>query len=341
MNLLDLTASEMTDLMLQLNEKKYRAAQLMKWLSAGSRFDEMTNIPDSLKNKLKELGYHEGILEKKEVLESQDGTKKYLLSLEDGLDIECVLMINNYGNTLCISSQVGCSMRCAFCASGKYGKERDLTPGEMLGQFITVNRDLGKGRNIKNIVVMGMGEPFDNYDNLISFLKSATSPDYLAISVRDISVSTCGIPYRIRAFAEENIPVNLCLSLHAAFDEKRVKIMPTAKKYHLCDILKASEIYYNSNHRRIIVEYILIKGFNDSDADVKGLKHILSGLNCHINVIRLNDNDGVFEAPSKSQTYAFVSKLEKEGLSATVRMSHGSDILGACGQLRNKNHGEN
>lgn len=341
MNLLDLSRSELYDLMSKLNEEKYRAVQLMKWIYAGASFDEMSNISLSLIKKLRDLGWNEGILKEKEVLVSNDGTRKYLLTLDDGLDIECVLMVNNYGNTLCISSQVGCSMKCSFCASGKFGKQRDLTPGEMLGQFITVNRDLGKGRNIKNIVVMGMGEPFDNYDNLVAFLRSATSPECLGISARDISVSTCGLPDKIREFTGENIPVNLCLSLHASSDEKRMKVMPIAKKYHLSDILKAAELYYNSNHRRIIIEYILIKGFNDTEDDVRGLKKTLSGLNCHVNVIRLNDNGGTFNVPSKTETYAFVSKLEREGLSATVRMSHGSDILGACGQLRNKNYGEN
>ena len=341
MNLLDLSVSDISDLLLKLNEKKYRSSQLLKWIYSGARFNEMTNLPLSMINKLKELGWNEGILEEKEILTSEDGTIKYLLALEDSLDIECVFMKNNYGNTLCISSQVGCSMHCAFCASGKHGKSRDLSPGEMLGQYITVNRSIGKGRNIKNIVVMGMGEPFDNYDNLVSFLRSATDPDCLGISARDISVSTCGLVKGIIALAKEGIPVNLCLSLHASSDEKRAKIMPVARKYHLDDILNAAEMYYNSNHRRIIIEYILIKGFNDTDEDVKGLKGLLSDLNCHINVIRLNDNDGVFKVPSKKQTYTFVSKLEREGLSATVRLSHRSDILGACGQLRNKNYEEN
>ena len=238
MSLLDQNIPELEETLAALGEPKFRAKQLYAWLAAGAAFEEMTNLPKSLREKLRDA-QQEGYVEPIEVLKAEDGTRKYLFRLADGNTVESVLMRKNYGNTLCLSTQVGCRMGCAFCASCKNGLIRNLTPGEMLAQFIFANRELGGGRSIKNIVLMGMGEPFDNYDHVAAFLRRVNDANGLGVSWRDISLSTCGLVPQILRFAQENMPVHLCLSLHAPTDEKRRKIMPAAKKWKLEEIISA------------------------------------------------------------------------------------------------------
>lgn len=336
MSLLDQNIPELEETLAALGEPKFRAKQLYAWLAAGAAFEEMTNLPKSLREKLR-AAQQEGYVEPIEVLKAEDGTRKYLFRLADGNTVESVLMRKNYGNTLCLSTQVGCRMGCAFCASCKNGLIRNLTPGEMLAQFIFANRELGGGRSIKNIVLMGMGEPFDNYDHVAAFLRRVNDANGLGVSWRDISLSTCGLVPQILRFAQENMPVHLCLSLHAPTDEKRRKIMPAAKKWKLEEIISALKCYFEKTGRRIIIEYAIIPGFNDGQEDASALRALLAGLNCHINLIPLNKvPECSFAPPTKHQVYAFANMLKRQGLSATVRHSAGQEILGACGQLRNR-----
>ena len=332
--LLDYNIDELKDLLAGMGEKPFRAGQIMKWLSMGKPFEEMTDLSKELRRKLRE-GYSEGYARTVTVAQSVDGTKKYLFEFEDGSTVESVFMQKNYGNTICVSTQVGCRMGCEFCASCAEGLKRNLSAGEILAQVTAVNADQGEGRNITNIVLMGMGEPFDNYDQVVKFLRLVNSEAGLHIGMRNISLSTCGLTERIRQFAGENLPVTLSISLHATSDGKRVKIMPSAKQYKIADILDAANGYFLATGRRIIIEYAVIDGFNDGREDVLLLKEALQGMNCHINLIPLNQNDGLaLKAPEKRRVYAFCDMLAEEGLSATVRKSMGSDIAGACGQLR-------
>ena len=240
-----------------MGEKPFRAGQIMKWLSMGKPFEEMTDLSKELRRKLRE-GYSEGYARTVTVAQSVDGTKKYLFEFEDGSTVESVFMQKNYGNTICVSTQVGCRMGCEFCASCAEGLKRNLSAGEILAQVTAVNADQGEGRNITNIVLMGMGEPFDNYDQVVKFLRLVNSEAGLHIGMRNISLSTCGLTERIRQFAGENLPVTLSISLHAASDGKRVKIMPSAKQYKIADILDAANGYFLATGRRIIIELSLI-----------------------------------------------------------------------------------
>lgn len=336
-DLLSFTLEELKQKMIELGEKPFRAKQIADWLGKARRFEEMKNLPESLVQKLR-ASFDEGLPHMEMRLVSQDGTQKYLFRYADGSLVESVLMKYHHGNTICLSTQVGCRMGCAFCASGQHGLMRNLTAGEMLGQVLMVNRDLGEGgRNITNMVLMGSGEPMDNYDQVVRFLKNVNSPTYLGVSYRNISVSTCGLPEKIRQFAQENLPVTLCLSLHASSDEQRKKVMAVAKRYTIQQVMDAVRDYYAVSGRRVIIEYALMKGVNDSAEDVNRLRGLLHGLLCHINVIPLNEvKESSLKAPSKKEAYVFAEKLEQVGLSATVRRSLGVDINGACGQLRNQ-----
>lgn len=336
-DLLSFTLEELKQKMIELGEKPFRAKQIADWLGKARRFEEMKNLPEGLVQKLR-ASFEEGLPHMELRLVSQDGTQKYLFRYADGSLVESVLMKYHHGNTICLSTQVGCRMGCAFCASGQHGLMRNLTAGEMLGQVLMVNRDLGEGgRNITNMVLMGSGEPMDNYDQVVRFLKNVNSPTYLGVSYRNISVSTCGLPEKIRQFAQENLPVTLCLSLHASSDEQRKKVMAVAKRYTIQQVMDAVRDYYAVSGRRVIIEYALMKGVNDSAEDVNRLRGLLHGLLCHINVIPLNEvKESQLKAPSKKEAYVFVEKLEQAGLSATVRRSLGVDINGACGQLRNQ-----
>ena len=269
---------------------------------------------------------------------SADGTEKYLFSLADGNVIEGVLMKYKYGNTQCVSTQVGCRMGCKFCASTLGGLVRNLTSGEILCQILTVNALCGgnaKTRTVTNVVLMGSGEPLDNYDNTVSFLKNVTAPDGINISARNISLSTCGIVPKIYALADEGIPVNLTISLHQTTDEGRARTMPIAKKYAIAEVLKACEYYFEKTGRRYIFEYSLIDGENCDARHAEELINLLKGRPCHVNLIRLNEvKERELKTITEKQAYRFLGLLEKGGLSATLRRQIGVDIGGACGQLR-------
>lgn len=297
---------------------------------------ENTTIPKSIYETLKE----EYILKPVEIFEvykAKDGTKKYLLKLTDNNIIECVFLTQNYGNTICMSTQVGCRMGCKFCASTVGGLIRNLTCGEMLGCIATLNADNGKcnERNFSNIVLMGSGEPFDNFDEVVKFLRLVTGEGF-NVSERNISLSTCGLVDKIYEFMRLNFNVTLCISLHASTDEYRKSIMPVAFRYSISEIAKAVKDYAEYSKRRVVLEYCLIKGINDSFEDCIRLSKIFKGVLCHFNVICLNPKDDKLSATTKKEAYAFISKLNELGLSASLRRSQGSDIQGACGQLRAK-----
>jgi 23S rRNA (adenine2503-C2)-methyltransferase len=270
-----------------------------------------------------------------------DGTVKYLFKLHDGACIESVLMKYKHGNTICISSQVGCRMGCKFCASTIGGRDRDLLPSELLGQIIAA--ELDSGERISNIVMMGIGEPLDNYDNVIKFLKLVNHPDGINIGYRHISLSTCGVVPKIRALAEVDIPITLSISLHAATDEKRSEIMPVNNKWKIAELLSACVDYYKVTGRRISFEYTLILGKNDTDADARELANLLknafrgTGAPIHVNLIRVNEvKETGFKKGSDESAHAFAATLEKLGVVATVRRRLGADVNAACGQLRRK-----
>lgn len=334
--LLNYSKSELKELVGELGEPAFRAGQIYSWLTRCVPFEEMSNLSKALRARLAE-SFTEGYARIDEVQVSSDGTRKYLLEMGDKSLIESVLMKYEYGNTVCISTQAGCAMNCAFCASCRGGLVRNLSAGEILSQVLAINADLGEGRSITNIVLMGTGEPLANYDNVMKFLRLINSPDSLGISYRNISLSTCGIVPAINRFCEEGIPVTLCLSLHAAFDEKRRRLMPIAQKYDLKETLAAFRRYGETTGRRVIFEYLLIGGFNDTHEDARQLKRLLSGMSCHINLIPYNEvEEAEFSAPAKGRVYSFMEELTGMGLSATVRRSLGRDIDGACGQLRAK-----
>lgn len=327
--LLSLTLSQLENIINELGEKKFAAKQLRSWLCKGVVFKDMTNLSKPLREKLKEH-YSEGYARIERKLTSKDGTVKYLLELADGNLIECVVMDYHHGRTLCVSTQVGCRMGCAFCASGLEGLVRQLSAGEMLSELIAA-RESGE---ISNVVLMGSGEPLDNYDNVIEFLRALQSE--FGIGQRHISLSTCGLVPGILKLAEEQLSVTLCISLHSAIDDKRQQLMPIAKVYSINEIIEAANVYFKKTGRRIIIEYTLIRGFNDGPEDIDSLRRVLKGLNCHINVIPINHAAGKFAPPTKTESYAFAAALEQIGLGATVRRALGSDIEGACGQLKRR-----
>lgn len=315
---------------------KFRAKQVFDAIIQAKDYQDI-NLPKDMVEKLKSE-YILKPIEILKVLTSKDGTKKYLLKLFDDNIIECVFLTQDYGNTICMSTQVGCRMGCKFCASTLNGRVRDLTAGEMLSTIAVVNADNGKRteRNFSNIVLMGSGEPFDNYNNVVKWLKLITDENGFNVSERNISLSTCGLVDKIYDFAKLNFNITLCVSLHATTDEKRKEIMPIANAYSIAEIVKALKEYQKENKRRVVFEYCLIKDVNDSDEDVKRLKEITKGLLSHVNVICLNPNGGSLKATTKQEALDFVTKLNKNGVSATLRRSQGSDIEGACGMLRAK-----
>lgn len=334
MILLDLDLSGLKAELEKIGEKGFRAKQVLKWLCEGVPFDEMTDLSKDLRQKLKD-NYIEGYAKPIRIQESSDGTKKFLFEMHDKNTVESVFMKNNYGNTVCLSTQVGCAMGCVFCASCKQGLERDLSAGEIVSQFIAINSHIGKGRNISNIVLMGMGEPLHNYDNVISFLRLINSKDGLNIGLRNISLSTCGLVQKIYDLAQEDLAVNLCISLHSPFDDRRKQILPIANKYKIEEIIAAAKAYFEKTGRRIIIEYAVIKDFNDRQEDIDMLKQLLFGMNCHINLIPLNEIKNCdLKPPTKKEVYSFCGKIERAGLSVSVRRSLGADISGACGQLK-------
>lgn len=329
--------AELTEFVAGLGEKAFRAKQIYQWIheKQAESFDEMTNLSkkfiETLKSEAKLM-----VLKKEEVQISKiDGTRKYLFLLEDGNVIESVLMKYKHGNSVCISSQVGCRMGCRFCASTLDGLVRGLTPAEMLDQIYRIGKDIGE--RISNVVVMGTGEPMDNFDNLMKFIELLTDENGLHISQRNLTVSTCGIVPRMRELADKKLQITLALSLHASNQEKRLQLMPVANKYDIHEVIDACRYYFEKTGRRVTFEYSLVGGVNDTDRDAKELSALIHGMNCHVNLIPVN--------PIKERNYvqsnadvvtAFKAKLERNGITATVRREMGRDIDGACGQLRRK-----
>jgi len=338
--LLDFTKQELLGLMLNLGEEKYRAEQLFTALQNGKNYNDKLNLPKSLLEKLKTSDYLMQPIKITKKLESKDKNIKFLYELHDGSLVEGMLMKYKFGNTLCVSTQVGCKMNCAFCASSLNGFVRNLTAGEILGQVTAVNALLGgnaSDRQITNIVLMGCGEPMDNFDNVTKFLKLVTSEEGLNFSSRNISVSTCGIPNKIEELADMGFAVTLCISLHAPNDHIRQQIMPIARKYSIQEVLEAARYFHSITNRRFIIEYTLIKDVNDSYDDAKELAELVKDYPCHINLIKLNEVDGRnLKAPTQESCKKFLDNLNRFGLSATMRRTLGDDIEGACGQLRNK-----
>lgn len=338
MNNLDmksLTLEEMTEVLKTLGQPSFRAKQIFEWLHSKlvTSYDAMTNLPVSLRETLKEK-YPITVLEEVNALHSaNDETIKYLFRLNDNRVIESVLMKYHYGNSVCISSQVGCRMGCKFCASTIGGKERDLLPSEMLEQIYRIQTL--SGQRVSHLVVMGTGEPFDNYENLMRFLRLLTDPNGLNLSARNITVSTCGIPDRIRAFAEEGMPITLALSLHAPNNEVRKQLMPVATQYDLEEVLDAFQYYYDKTGRRLTFEYSMVEEVNDQEEHAKELAKRLKGLNCHVNLIPVNPiKERNFRQSESKRIQNFKNILEKNRINVTIRREMGADINAACGQLR-------
>lgn len=333
-DLKDYSLSELEEILYSIGEPRFRAKQLFKWLYDGAKtWDDMTNIPKSLKEKLsKEFTINNLKIEQKFV-SGIDETRRYLLQLDDGNFIESVLMKYKHGYTICISSQVGCAMGCKFCASTRGGKVRNLSAGEIIGQVMTVQEDLGS--RISNIVIMGMGEPLDNFDNIITFLENVNNPLGLNIGHRHITLSTCGLVDKIRALADMQLQITLSISLHATNDEKRSSIMPVNKKYNISQLMDACKYYIQKTNRRISFEYTLISGVNDTIEEAEELLKLISGMLCHVNLIPVNEvKETGFKATDRNRVEKFRERLERGGISATIRREMGSDISAACGQLR-------
>lgn len=332
----DLSMEEMEALMLENGEKKFRAKQIFKWVQSGIEdFDNMTDLSISLREKLKNIGYICNMEVEEKYISKIDDTVKYLMHLKDGNIIECVLMKYTYGNSICISTQAGCGMGCTFCASTIGGKNRNLTPGEMIGQILKAQID--SKMKISNIVLMGTGEPFDNFENVIKFLKLVNHNEGLNIGMRHITISTCGLVPGIKMLADLNYQLTLAISLHAPNDTIRNETMPISRKYSIDELMEASRYYINKTGRRVTFEYALIDGFNDKDIHAIELSKRLRGLLCHVNLIPINKIAGrKYEKSDKSHIENFKNILMENGIETTVRRELGSDINAACGQLRRK-----
>ena len=328
---------ELKDEIAALGEKPFRAKQIYEWLHVklADEFAEMTNLSKSLREKLEE---QYAILPVK-MLERQvsqiDGTNKFLFRLHDGNVVESVLMKYKHGNSVCISSQVGCRMGCAFCASTIGGLQRNLSASEMLGQIYQIQKITQE--RVSNVVIMGTGEPMDNYDNFLKFIHLLTDEYGLNISQRNVTVSTCGIVPKILELAKEHLQITLALSLHGSNQEKRRKLMPVANKYDLSEVLAACDTYFDETGRRVTFEYSLVHDVNDTEEDARELIALLKPRNCHLNLIPVNPvKERDFIRPSRKSALNFKNKLEKSGINVTIRREMGSDIDGACGQLRRR-----
>lgn len=330
------TLPELTELLTGQGEAKFRAKQVFAWLQKPVRsFEEMTNLPLSLREKLGQLGCIRSVRIAERYISKKDGTVKYLLELDDGECVESVVMRYHHGLTICISSQVGCAMGCNFCASTIGGKKRNLTAGEILGEVIFVQQDIGE--RIGNIVMMGIGEPLDNLDQVSAFLENVNRAEGLGIGYRHISLSTCGLVDGIDALAKQKLPITLSISLHAVDDEMRSSMMPVNRKYPLSELLAACRRYQASTGRRISFEYAMIDGVNDTPACAEKLARLLEGLQCHVNLIPVNPVRERNYRKSKPETIqAFIEILQRKHIPATVRRELGSDISASCGQLRQK-----
>ena len=326
---------ELTEFVKELGEKPFRAKQLYQWMHVklAPSLDDMTNLSKAFRERLKENAHYTS-LETVEMFESGiDGTRKYLFGLGDGNIIESVLMRYKHGNSVCISSQVGCRMGCRFCASTLDGLERNLTAGEMLDQIYRIQ--MSTGERVSNVVVMGSGEPMDNYDNLIRFIHLLSDENGLNISQRNITVSTCGIVPGIKKLCEEGLSITLALSLHAPNDEVRKTLMPVANKYSLSEVLPACKEYFEKTGRRLTFEYSLVQRVNDNLEEAKKLAALLKDMHGHVNLIPVNPiKERDYKQSNKEAIEEFKSYLEKKGINVTVRREMGRDIGGACGQLR-------
>lgn len=325
---------ELENLITQGGFPKFRAKQVALWLKKGvTSFDEMKNIPKELREFLETSSYISVANIEKKLISMYDDTVKYLFRFNDGQCVESVVMKYIHGYSICVSTQVGCKMGCTFCATGKSGFARSLTPSEILNQIEAAQRDLNI--RISNVVLMGMGEPLDNFDNVVKFLKIVSSENSLNIGLRHITLSTCGIVQKIYELADLQMPVTLSVSLHAPNDEIRSKTMPVNHKYPISELLKACVYYFNTTKRRVSFEYAMIENVNDSDDNAKELAHLLSVLPCHVNLIPVNAVKGThYKKSSKERQNAFINILSKKGITATVRRTLGSDINASCGQLR-------
>ncbi len=331
-----MTEKELSEMLEALGQPKFRASQIFKWLQTGAvSFDEMTNIPNSLREILKEKCYIADVQIVKKFVSKIDSTVKYLYKLYDGEYIESVLMKYEHGYTVCISTQVGCRMGCSFCASGINGLTRNLTASEMLSQIMAAERD--NGIRVSNVVMMGMGEPLDNFDNSVRFLELISCDKGMNIGLRHISLSTSGVVSGIEKLKEYNFPITLSISLHAPNDEIRSSMMRVNKKWNVDALLKACKEYQKKTTRRISFEYALIEGVNDSKQCAEELARKLKGIMCHVNLIPANPvKENSFKKPDKNKIFKFQQELVKLGINATVRRTLGADIEASCGQLRQR-----
>ena len=329
----DLTREDLENYFLSINSKKFHADQLFDWLYVKriKSFSEVTNIKrDVLEEIMKNYILNNITIVK---VEKDQDVHKYLFELSDGEHIEAVLMFHDYGNSVCISSQVGCNMGCKFCESGRRKKVRNLEISEMVLQILLIEEELGK--RISHVVVMGIGEPFDNYDNLIKFFRIINDPKGISIGARHITVSTCGIVPKILEFSDLDMQINLAISLHAPNDELRNKIMPINKVYPLKELMDALKTYIKKTNRRLTFEYILLKDVNDHESDALELAKLVKGLNCYINLIPYNETENLgYKRSSKKQILEFYDVLKKNNLNVTIRREFGKNISAACGQLK-------
>ena len=333
-NILNLTKKELEEELIKLGIKKFVATQIFEWIYKRniSNFSDMTNISKQNIDILQKNFCFEKITI--ETVEEANLTKKFLFKLTDGEFIEAVLMEHDYGLSVCVSSQVGCNMHCAFCASGKFGKKRNLYAYEIVLQIMLIEKYIKK--RINSIVIMGIGEPFDNYDEVVKFITIVNDPKGLNIGSRHITVSTCGIVPKIKEFSELPFQVNLAISLHAPTDELRNKLMPVNKVYNLEQLLPAIKDYIEKTSRRLTIEYVMLNNVNDSTKDATTLAHLLKGLNIYVNLIPYNETDSSFKKSSKDRIDAFYDTLKKHGINVTVRKEFGGNISAACGQLRSR-----
>lgn len=332
-----MTLAELKQAVEAMGEKPFRAKQLYEWIHVklARGYDEMTSLPKNLREQLEAQYPYIALREKTVQTSKLDGTKKYLFALADGNYVESVWMQYHHGNSVCISSQVGCRMGCRFCASTLGGLERNLTPSEMLDQIYAIARDTKE--RVSNVVVMGTGEPLDNYDNLLRFLQLISDENGLHISQRNITVSTCGIVPNMRRLAEEKLQITLAVSLHASTQQKRLELMPVANKYEIHELLAACREYFAKTGRRITFEYSLVGGVNDSAEEALQLASLIKNMNCHVNLIPVNPiEERDYVQSGKQAVTEFKDKLEKYGITVTVRREMGRDIDGACGQLRRR-----
>jgi 23S rRNA (adenine2503-C2)-methyltransferase len=333
-NLLDLSIEDIKEVLSKIGQEKFRAKQIFQWISKGVKdFDAMTNLSKALRDELKQITYIGNLKIRQKLVSKIDNTAKYLFELDDGNIIESVLMEYKHGLTVCITSQVGCRMGCKFCASTGIGFIRNLTAGEIMDQILCIQNDIGE--KIGNIVIMGIGEPFDNYENVLKFLRLIHFNDGLNIGYRRITISTSGLIPEILKFSKEDMPVNLSISLHASSNDAREKIMPVNKKYSIDKLIEACKIYTETTKRRITFEYAMISGVNDSKEDAVKLVALLKGMLCHVNLIPVNSiQSNNFNRSSRQQMEQFKNFLEDHGIETTVRRELGEDINAACGQLR-------